>query len=54
MYEGSNIWELVKIGYTKTTNPPIDQIGKKLEENNAKVMNAIFPRLVKSEFVKVM
>ena len=42
------------IGYASPTTPPINVVGKKPSENNAKSMNAILCCLSKFEFVKVM
>jgi hypothetical protein len=41
MAHGFDIWSTFKIGYTVPTNPPVDVVGKRLSENNAKAMNAI-------------
>jgi len=44
----------LKNGYTTPATPPIDQVGKKECENNAKAKNEILCGLTNFEFVKVM
>jgi hypothetical protein len=48
---GFDIWKSSMTGYT---TPPIDVVGKKHSENNAKSMNSILCGLSESKFVKVM
>ena len=54
MAQGLDIWELVQTSYSGIANLAIDQAGKKLTENNAKSMNAMFSGLINFEYVKVM
>ena len=54
MAQGFEVWSSLVTRYSTTTNPPIDAIGRKLSNNNAKAMNSIFSRLVCFEFIKVM
>jgi hypothetical protein len=49
---GFDIWSEVKNGYTTPKTPPVDSTRKRLNENNAKSMNAIFCGLEDFEFVK--
>lgn len=54
MVKGSKFWDSMVTGYSATTNPPIDVIGKKLVEKHAKATNAILSRFMNYEFMKVM
>jgi len=51
---GTNVWEIVEVGYTFPLMIPIDAAGKKQYETNAKVVNTLLGSLSQSEFVKVM
>jgi hypothetical protein len=51
---GFDIWQLFMTSYIAPKNTPIDVVGKKASENDAKSMNAILCLLSESEFVKVM
>lgn len=52
--QGYEIWSTVENGYTAPTSPPIDEVGKKHVENDAKATNAILSGLLKSVYVMVM
>ena len=43
-----DIWGVVNNGYTTPTTPPGDATRKRINENNAKAMNAILRGLAKS------
>ena len=51
---GTDVWEIVEGGYTFPSSIPIDAVGKKQYETNAKVVNTLLGSLSQSEFVKVM
>lgn len=51
---GVDVWAIVEGGYQYLASIPIDIVGKKPYETNAKVINAILGSLTESEFVKVM
>jgi len=49
-----DVWEIVEGGYTFPTTIPIDAIGKKQYETNAKAINTLLGSMSQSKFVKVM
>ena len=56
-YLRTDVWEIVEGGYkfpTAIPAIPIDMIGKKHNETNAKVANTLSGSLLQLEFVKVM
>eukprot|EP00253_Pinus_taeda_P015578 PITA_15578 len=51
---GTEVWDIMEIGYTFPSATPIDMASKKHYETNAKVVNTLLGSLSQSEFVKVM
>ena len=51
---GFDVWQSVVDGYSPPATPPINQVGKKRSENNAKAKHALLCSLTDSEFTKVM
>eukprot|EP00253_Pinus_taeda_P036506 PITA_36506 len=51
---GTEVWNIVEIGYTFPSATPTDAAGKKQYETNAKVVNTLLGSLSQSEFIKVM
>ena len=51
---GTEVWDIVEIGYTFPSATPTDTAGKKQCETNAKAVNTLLGCLSQSEFVKVM
>ena len=51
---GTEVWDIVEIGYTFPSATPTDTAGKKQYETNAKAINTLLGSLSQSEFVKVM
>ena len=50
----ADVWEIVEGGYQFPTTIPIDTVGNKLYETNAKGFNTLLGNLSESEFVKVL
>ena len=48
-----DVWEILEGGYTFPTTIPIDTIGKKDYETNAKGVTILLRSLSKSEFAKI-
>lgn len=51
---GFDVWKVVFDVYKFYNNSPIDRVGKKACESNAKVRNAILYGLSNSKFVKIV
>eukprot|EP00253_Pinus_taeda_P002608 PITA_02608 len=50
---GTEVWDIIDIGYTFPSATPIDQAKKKQFETNAKAVNTLLGCLSQLEFVKV-
>ena len=51
---GVGVWKSVFNGYDIPDSLPTDLHGRRLYENNSKVVDALLARLTKSKFIKVM
>ena len=51
---GTEVWDIIETGYTFPSTTPIDMVGKKQYETNAKAINTLLRSLSQSEFIKVM
>ena len=51
---GTEVWDIIDIGYTFPSATPIDLAEKKKYEKNAKAVNTLLGCLSQSEFIKVM
>jgi len=51
---GTEVWDIIDIGYTFPSGTPTDSAEKKKYETNVKVVNTLLGCLSQSEFVKVM
>ena len=49
-----DVWKAVVNRYNVPATPPVDNVGKKLYEDNSKEMNAILSGLAETVYVKVM
>ena len=52
--QGIDAWKVIVNRYNVLATPPINNIGRKLYEDNSKAMNANLSGLTKIVFVKVM
>ena len=51
---GVGVWQSVINGYDVPYSLPSDLHGRRLYDQNAKVVDSLFPRITMSEFIKVM
>jgi len=51
---GTEVWDIMEVGYTFPSKTPIGVISMKQYEINVKVVNTLLGSLSKSKFIKVM